>query len=124
SMPDGREIFSFDDVVTNFSFDRVVTSDPVFAMDKLQSINGHYIRSMTSDELLSRLFQRDYVRSQLPLVQERMRTLNEFHTATTFFYADELDYAPELLVPKKAAPEEVPEWLRTARRKLEDFRPW
>ncbi|MDE3076502.1 MAG: glutamate--tRNA ligase, partial [Chloroflexota bacterium] len=38
SMPDGRELFTFEDVVESFSFDRVVTSGPVFAMDKLQSI--------------------------------------------------------------------------------------
>ncbi|MFI5268009.1 MAG: glutamate--tRNA ligase, partial [Chloroflexota bacterium] len=124
SMPDGREIFTFDDIVANFSFERVVTSGPVFAMDKLQSINGHYIRSLPGDELLRRLFDRDFVRSQLPLVQERMRTLNEFHTATAFFYEDELSYDPALLAPKKAAPEEVPGWLKTVRQRLDDFRPW
>jgi glutamyl-tRNA synthetase len=93
-------------------------------MDKLQSINGQYIRSLSADELLQRLFQRDYVRSQLPLVQERMRTLNEFNTATTFFYEDELSYDPALLVPKKAAPEDVPQWLKQVRQHIEEFRPW
>jgi glutamyl-tRNA synthetase len=124
SMPDGREIFTFEDVVASFSFERVVTSGPVFSMDKLDSINGHYIRSMSGDELLPRLFDRDYVRAQLPLVQERMRTLNEFHTATAFFYADELSYDPALLVPKKASPEDVPSWLKAVRERIEEFRPW
>jgi len=124
SMPDGREIFSFHDVVANFSFERVVTSGPVFAMDKLQSINGHYIRSLDGDELLTRLFERDFVRAQLPLVQERMRTLNEFHTATAFFYEDELNYDPALLAPRKAAAEDVLGWLKTARQRIEEFRPW
>ncbi|HLG69592.1 MAG TPA: glutamate--tRNA ligase [Chloroflexota bacterium] len=124
SMPDGREIFTFDDLVANFSFERVVTSGPVFSMDKLQSINGHYLRSLSGDELLKRLFERDYVRSQLPLVQERMRTLNEFHTATAFFYADDLDYDPALLVPKKADPLDVPGWLKEVRQRIEEFRPW
>jgi len=124
SMPDGRETFSFDDVVANFSFERVVTSGPVFAMDKLQSINGQYIRSLSGNELLRRLFERDFVRAQLPLVQERMRTLNEFHTSTTFFFEDELSYDVTLLVPKKAAPEKVPGWLKAVRERLAEFRPF
>jgi glutamyl-tRNA synthetase len=124
SMPDGRETFSFEDVVAEFSFERVVTSGPVFAMDKLQSINGQYIRGMKPDELLLRLFDRDYVRSQLPLVQERMRTLNEFHTSTAFFYADEVAYDPALLVPKKAGAADVPGWLKATRQRIEEFRPW
>jgi glutamyl-tRNA synthetase len=124
SMPDGREILTFDDVVANFSFERVVTSGPVFSMDKLQSINGHYIRSLSGDELLHRLFDREYVRAQLPLVQERMRTLNEFNTATAFFYDDELAYDPALLVPKKASAEDVPGWLNLVRDRIADFRPF
>jgi glutamyl-tRNA synthetase len=124
SMPDGREEFSFEDVAASFSFDRVVTSGPVFALDKLQSLNGHYIRGLSGDELLRRLFERDFVRAQLPLVQERMRTLNEFHTATTFFYEDELRYDAALLTPKKATPEEAAGWLKEARLRIEDFRPW
>jgi len=124
SMPDGRETFGFDDVVANFSFERVVTSGPVFSMDKLQSINGQYIRELSGDELLRRLFDRDYVRGQLPLVQERMRTLNEFHTSTTFFYEDELSYPTELLVPKKAERSDVPDWLRIVRQRIEEFRPF
>jgi len=124
SMPDGREQFSFADVVQHFRFERVVTSGPVFALDKLQSINGHYLRALSPDELLRRLCDRDYVRAQIPLVQERMRTLNEFHNATTFFYADELAYDAALLIPKKAVPEEVPGWLKLVRQRIEDFHPF
>lgn len=124
SMPDGREEFSFDDVVANFSFERVVTSGPVFALDKLQSLNGQYIRSLAGEELLRRLFERDFVRAQLPLVQERMRTLNEFHTSTVFFYEDELKYEPALLTPKKGTSADAVEWLKGVRQRIEEFRPW
>ncbi|MDE3075463.1 MAG: hypothetical protein KGJ86_08545, partial [Chloroflexota bacterium] len=93
-------------------------------LDKLQSINGQYIRALSREELAERLMARDYLRSQIPLVQERMRTLNDFHTTTAFFYVDELDYDVALLVPKKASPEDVPGWLRLVRQALQDFRPW
>ena len=35
SMPDGREVFSYADVVENFDFGRVSTTSPVFDLEKL-----------------------------------------------------------------------------------------
>ncbi len=124
SMPDGREIFSFDEIAEEFSFERVITSGPVFSMDKLQSINGHYIRALAPEQLVQRLMQRDYVLAQIPLVQERMRTLNEFHTSTTFFFEDELAYDAQTLVPKKAEPADVSPWLTQVRQSIQEFHPW
>ncbi|HUZ78849.1 MAG TPA: glutamate--tRNA ligase [Chloroflexota bacterium] len=124
SMPDGRELFTFADVMEHFTFERVVTSSPVFSLEKLQSINGQYIRALDIPALAERMVQRPYVLAQLPLVRERMRTLNEFHPLTAFFYEDVLAYEPQLLVPKKAVAADVPPWLAAARDLLRDFRPW
>src|SRR5262249_27505426 len=124
SMPDGREIFSLDDFIQAFSFEQFVTTGPVFAMDKLDSINGQYIRSMSRDQLLTRLFERDYVRAQLPLVQELMRTLHEFPTAPAFFFEAELDYEAAALAPRKAEPPAVVAWLKGVRERIQEFRPF
>jgi len=124
SMPDGRELFSMQEFVDAFSFDRFVTSGPIFDMEKLNSLNGQYLRAMTPDQLLQRLFARDYVRAQVPLVQERMRTLNEFHTSTALFFADELSYDPALLFGKHGTAEDALAWLRAARERIADFRPF
>src|SRR5439155_15377798 len=43
SMPDGREIFCFDDVMANFDFERVSTTGPVFDLEKLDWLNGSYV---------------------------------------------------------------------------------
>ena len=93
SMPDGEEVFSFDDMVEHFDWQRVNTVGPVFDVDKLDWLNGHYIRSIDEADLAERLLarlvldgvitgepterQRALVEAATPLVQTRMVRLNE-----------------------------------------------
>ena len=106
SMPDGREIFSFTDMVESFDWKRVNTVGPVFDLDKLTWLNGHYIRALSVDELADRITdhlvlaevlppeptvaQRFLVRLATPLVQERMQLLSEAEGMLAFlFVADD-----------------------------------
>ncbi|HYL07559.1 MAG TPA: glutamate--tRNA ligase, partial [Candidatus Udaeobacter sp.] len=50
-----REIFSLDELVGAFAFDRVQHSGARFDWEKLDWINGEYIRALSEDELASRL---------------------------------------------------------------------
>ncbi|HVC77398.1 MAG TPA: glutamate--tRNA ligase [Candidatus Micrarchaeaceae archaeon] len=50
-----QEIFSFDELVRIFSFDRVQHGGARFDWDKLNWINGEYIRALNDDELARRL---------------------------------------------------------------------
>ncbi|HEY8814033.1 MAG TPA: glutamate--tRNA ligase [Candidatus Dormibacteraeota bacterium] len=50
-----QEIFSFDELVRIFSFDRVQHGGARFDWDKLNWINGEYIRALSDDELARRL---------------------------------------------------------------------
>ena len=50
-----QEIFSFDELVKTFSFDRVQHAGARFDWEKLNWINGEYIRAIDDDELTARL---------------------------------------------------------------------
>jgi glutamyl-tRNA synthetase len=50
-----QEIFSFDELVRVFSFDRVQHGGARFDWDKLNWINGEYIRALSDDELARHL---------------------------------------------------------------------
>jgi len=50
-----QEIFTFDELVRIFSFDRVQHGGARFDWDKLNWINGEYIRALSDDELAQRL---------------------------------------------------------------------
>jgi glutamyl-tRNA synthetase len=59
-----QEIFSFDELVRIFSFERVQHGGARFDWEKLNWINGEYIRALSDEELAQRL------RPFLPLVDE------------------------------------------------------
>jgi glutamyl-tRNA synthetase len=112
SMPDGREIFTYDDIVANFSWERVNPAGPVFDLDKLEWLNGSYIRSLAIDDLIARATpfieaadlpataEAEYLRAIMPLVQERLKRLRETPELIDFFFIDDQDYDESMLVPK------------------------
>jgi glutamyl-tRNA synthetase len=111
SMPGGEEVFSFEDMVEHFDWKRVNTVGPVFDLDKLDWLNGHYIRSIDEDDLSGRLVERlqhdgllgdepsvrdlEVVRAATPLVQTRMVRLNEAAGMVGFLLVDDHDVTIE-----------------------------
>jgi len=98
SLPDGREVFGFDDMVASFDWSRVNAVGPVFDLDKLGWLNGHYIRSLAPDEMAARIVaylgvsgaDADVVRRAAPLVQERMQVLREAREMLGFLLVDDV----------------------------------
>jgi len=124
SMPDGREVFSRDEFLAEFSLARVGTTGPVFDMEKFEWLSGEWIRRLPLDDLAARLKAEGFVPKAIlekfagpgapgflaivRLMQERLRRLNEFADATAFF-AERLPYDPAELVPaKKGEPLKTP----------------
>ncbi len=123
SMPDGEEIFSFDDMVETFDWARVNPVGPVFDLDKLAWLNGHYIRALPSDELASRILGylmhhdvvpldpddtvRTLVRRATPLVQERLTVLDEAVGMLGFLLVDDITVDPDAAA-KQLGPEREP----------------
>src|SRR5207249_478643 len=110
SMPDGREVFSLDDFIENVTFGRISPTGPIFDLNKLEWLNGHYIRHLSLAELAERV--RPFLEqagisavdppleSVLPLIQERLKRLAEAPELLGFLYHDAAEYDPKLLVPK------------------------
>ena len=75
SMPDERELFSVRDMVEQFDIERVSRRGPVFDLDKLNWLNGQYIRSLDADEFMDRVSSWALNRQRLaplaPLLQQR-----------------------------------------------------
>ncbi|MCH2334973.1 MAG: glutamate--tRNA ligase, partial [Pseudomonadales bacterium] len=75
SMPDEREIFGFDEMVEVLDVDRMSTGAPVFDTEKLNWLNGQYIRGMSSSAFMDRVadwaVNRERLAELVPLIQER-----------------------------------------------------
>ena len=134
SLDDKTELLSREELVRNFSLERVSRTAAVFNPDKLNWMNGVYIRSLTADRFYQAaepylmgdeaaakavISNEGYVREILPLVQERARTLAEVVELTRFFFVDELEYDPALLIAKKMDRESTVQALEIAKQRLE-----
>ncbi|HOX38684.1 MAG TPA: glutamate--tRNA ligase [Candidatus Brocadiia bacterium] len=116
SMPDGREVFPLSEFIAGFSLDRVSTSGPVFDLQKLEWINGEYIRRLDTDELATRICNGFTKRIGVPdeafkkavaLIRERIRKLSEFDDMTAFMFGGVEDYDPALLIQKKTTKDDT-----------------
>jgi glutamyl-tRNA synthetase len=115
SLDDKTEIMAVDDIIRDFSIERVSKTAAVFNITKLEWMNGMYIRSLSADEFaerslpfleqglsedVSRPLDAAYVRQIAPLVQERAKTLAEVTSLVDFFFTDRLEYELALLQGK------------------------
>ena len=53
SQPSQEEIFTLDAMADSFDFARVNTVGPVFDIDKLNWLNGHYLRELSDEDFLA-----------------------------------------------------------------------
>jgi glutamyl-tRNA synthetase len=111
AMPDEHEEFSVDEFVHEFTLERISLGGPVFDVEKLKWLNGKYLRRLSPAELLERLraqlLSEGHLREVIPLVQERIDTLEGFFEYASFFFTGEVAYdadATRAMVPKGRTP--------------------
>ncbi len=91
SMPDEREKFSLDEMMTHFDIQRVSLGGPVFDLEKLTWLNGLYIREDLDDRaflkaLMTWAFNEEYIGQILPQVRSRVETLSEVAPLAGHFF--------------------------------------
>ena len=137
-----QEVFSREELVERFDLFRVNTSAATFAYEKLNWMNGVYIRELSEAELVERLLpfwqraglvpepcpeeMRPRLRLAASLVQERLKVLRDVIEWTDFMFTEIEPPPMELLVPKGLSGAESAEMLQGARdllAKIEPFEP-
>jgi glutamyl-tRNA synthetase len=124
-----EDIVSREEMVKRFDVEDIKASPAKFDYEKLEFINGWYIRR-TPVEILAELVapflekaglpaDRERLIEVLPLVQERMKTLAEAPELLDFFVADAPIPDAQALVPKKMDAASTVRALQTARTALE-----
>jgi glutamyl-tRNA synthetase len=142
SLDDKTELISRQDFVRHFSLERIVKNPAIFNMDKLTWMNGVYVRELGLDELTEQLapfleerlpadiprpVDRSYLRRIVPLIQERIKRLDEAAVLTDFFFREgELSYPIEDLLGKRFAgqPGQAAEALATVRERITALERW
>jgi len=130
---DDNEILSLSELEKCFDIKSIGASAAIFDSDKLDYFNGYYIRRMSTDALLAaclpyfvnanlikildnesfeivkskRVVRRDYLEGVVALEQERIKRISDVVDAVDFFFADQLEYDPNILIWKKMTAAEV-----------------
>jgi len=144
SYDDKTEILTPDQIARSFSLERLGASASVWARDRLDWMNGVHIRMLSPEELAERVrpfMERPEAAGGLPdvvrrpldtaylvaivrLEQERLKTLAELPQMTTFFFIDDLDYDPALLIGKGMDRARAEAGLQQTLAVLEPLEPW
>ena len=139
SLDDHTDLISRDDLVRGFSLDRVSVSPAAFNREKLDWFNGVYIRGLAPEELAGRLMpwlerglppevprplDAGYVRSVVPPVHDRLRTLAEAPDLTSFFFVEQPRYNPLHIIQKGMVRDDTRKALRRALETLEPLAEW
>jgi glutamyl-tRNA synthetase len=111
SYDDHSEFFPIDDLIGKFSIEKLSPSPAAVNFSKLDHFNGLYIRSLSTDELAEELlpfFTKAEIDADLteikvlvPLIQERIRTLDEAVDMAGFFFQPDVHPESSELVGKK-----------------------
>ena len=111
SLDGSTEVVPLQDIIDNFTLDRITKSAAIFDQDKLMWMNGVYIRDLPAVELAGRMAkyipwsldaeEQDYLGRIAPLVQERLKRLDDSDDMTAYFFGELApDYDPATLVQK------------------------
>ena len=133
-----QEMADFAQFVAGFDWTKVNTVGPVFDLDKLNWLNGHYIRSLSTERLADAILEHlaftgtwpqpsaeqvRVLRAATPLIQERLTLLSEVPAKIAFLLAsdDEIVIADDA---RATLPPNATEVLDAALQALETLEPW
>ncbi len=110
-----QEIFSLQELIQEFSIEKIQKAGAVFDVKKLDWLNSYYIKKKNIEELTSLILPflkqtgliDDLTEEELPkirkivaLSQDRLKRLNEIGEVASMFFNPRLDYSSDLLIWK------------------------
>lgn len=98
SLDDHTTFFTREELIEHFDLARVSRNPAAFDREKLEWLNGHYIREMARERFVDVLGEtlknagieadRETLAAAAPLIQERMKLLSEAPSLLRFLFAD------------------------------------
>ncbi len=129
-----EDLFSLPELEQRFEIEKVQKGGARFDRERLEWVNGQWIRRLEDDDLVERLLPfleaaqvngdidrtpaPDELLALLPVVRERLPTLAAIVDLVGFLWRDELDVDPAILVPKRWDAATTVEGLAAARERL------
>ena len=136
-----QEIYTKDELIKNFSLDRIQNSGARYDETKLLWLNGQWIRRIFTEQGADTLYARttnfwpeiandfsdEYKIKVLSIIYDRLKTLSDLREMTTYFFEDpriDIDTLVNNKFVKKLSEAEVEELLKLTITKLTDLKEW
>lgn len=128
SMPGERELFSATEFRQAFDPGRIVLGGPVFDIEKLNWMNGQYLRRLEAGEFVDR-FQawaggRERLEALAPLVRQRTERFADIAPQVDYLIGDRAALDPGDFAHKRLERDIVVEILFRTARDFDGLRPW
>jgi len=129
SMPNGEEKFSIDEMQAAFDIKRVSLGGPIFDVEKMNWLNGSWIRENLDDQALATRLSAwalnpENLLKVIPHVKQRMETLSDFIPMVAFLAAGKLPLSEASFTENKLSLEDQKKVLQFTLWKLEALRAW
>jgi glutamyl-tRNA synthetase len=129
SMPDEREMFSIEEMISEFDSSKISLGGPVFDIDKLKWLNGKYIREkMSNEELLERLknwvLNDEFLLKLMPHAKPRLSTFSDFIPLVSFLFRENIELKKEDLLIENKTEDELKEIIQIAIWEIEKLETW
>jgi glutamyl-tRNA synthetase len=92
SMPNEEEKFTLDEMFANFDLKTITLGGPVFDIEKLDWLNGRWIReNLDAESFAARVGQwalnESYLKPLIPLIQSRVERFSQLPSLVSFFFS-------------------------------------
>ena len=128
SMPDERTLFTMQEFLQAFSLERLSLGGALFDIDKLNWLNGQYLRALDAEAFMDRLaswaLNRERLSALAPLVQARTQRLSDIAPQVGYLLGDRPPLQAGDFVHKKLNQEQVGEILFRVARAADALADW
>jgi len=141
SSGDEREIFTKEELIKEFSLDKISKHAAVFSMEKLNWVNSEYLKNMPIDSITKMLLpflkdanyigeeeslspeKNEYIKEVVKLLQGRFRNFIQFIEYADYFFADKIDIEPQSF-QNVLNKQDVPDILQALQEQLSSLEYW
>lgn len=128
-IAEGEELMTMQELSEKFDPDNLSKSGAIFDIQKLDWLNGRWLREKLSEEefaarVLAWAMENDRLKEGLKLSQSRITKLGELPDLTGFLLKSDLGLEPAAFAKVKSTPEEILEILNTVQPDLEKIFEW
>lgn len=129
SMPEDKEIYGLEEIIKDFSVERVGVSGAFFDVKKLDWINQQYlINNIPEKDLWGKIkewgFSDEKMERIMPLIHTRIKTFGEFLELCNFLFINHIELSEELLTPKGTDKETAAALLQCMIWRMEELEDW